>query len=109
MPRYRQDPITHKLVLVTEDSYHRSRSDAPTILPDLPDTISSVDGSIIKGRAGLRRHNSNHKVVDSREFADTWSKAREKRDDFFTGNDNTHKKERKEALLKTIHQMEQNR
>lgn len=34
-----------------------------TILPDLPDFVSSVDGKTYSGRAGMREHNARHNVV----------------------------------------------
>lgn len=33
------------------------------IIPDAPDVVSPIDGTIIKGRAGLREHCKKHDVV----------------------------------------------
>ena len=40
----------------------------PTIMPDLPDTVSPIDGSIIRGRAGLRDHCARHDVIPTEEL-----------------------------------------
>ena len=40
----------------------RGRSSA-TVLPDLPDFVSPIDGKTYSGRAGLRSHNDRHNVV----------------------------------------------
>ena len=39
------------------------------ILPDLPDFVSPVDGSIVSGRAGLREHNLRNNVVNTLDLA----------------------------------------
>ena len=38
-------------------------SSAPTIMPDLPDFVSPIDGKEYRGRAGLREHCKVHDVV----------------------------------------------
>lgn len=40
-----------------------SVSRGPTILPDLPDFVSPVDGKHYSGRAGMREHNLRNDVV----------------------------------------------
>lgn len=40
-----------------------------TFLPDLPDFKSPIDGSIVRGRAGLREHCSKHNVVPTADLA----------------------------------------
>jgi len=37
--------------------------DGVTILPDLPDFVSPIDGKTYRGRAGLREHNIRNDVV----------------------------------------------
>lgn len=44
------------------DNYGSGRR-APAIHMDYPDTISPIDGTIIKGRRGLREHCQKHDVV----------------------------------------------
>ena len=41
---------------------------APTILADAPDFISPIDGSLVRGRAGLRDHCARHNVVPTAEL-----------------------------------------
>ena len=36
---------------------------APTILADIPDFRSTIDGTIVRGRAGMRDHCARHNVV----------------------------------------------
>lgn len=40
----------------------------PMVMPDLPDTVSPIDGSIIRGRAGLRDHCARHNVVPTEDL-----------------------------------------
>jgi len=40
----------------------------PTIMPDLPDFVSSVDGKVYSGRAGMRDHCARHNVVPVEEL-----------------------------------------
>jgi hypothetical protein len=57
-------------------SYYKG-SDAPpgpqpsrgaTILPDLPDFVSPIDGKLYSGRAGLRDHCARHDVVPTADL-----------------------------------------
>ena len=40
-----------------------------TVMGDLPDFVSPVDGSIVSGRAGLREHNLRNNVVNTLDLA----------------------------------------
>jgi hypothetical protein len=42
---------------------------ATTVRGDIPDFVSPVDGSVVRGRAGLREHCARHDVVPSAELA----------------------------------------
>jgi len=42
---------------------------ATAIMPDLPDFVSPIDGSVVSGRAGLREHNLRHNVVNTLDLA----------------------------------------
>lgn len=46
----------------------RPRNNGPTILPDLPDFVSPIDGRLYRGRAGLRDHCRRHDVVPNDEL-----------------------------------------
>ena len=39
-----------------------------TIMPDLPDFVSPIDGKLYSGRAGLRDHCARHDVVPNAEL-----------------------------------------
>ena len=65
---YIQDPVTHELI--PRDQYHAKKyADAPMIMPDLPDFKSPIDGSVVKGRAGMRDHCKKHNVVPTAELS----------------------------------------
>ena len=48
---------------------HQDAEGAPTILGDVPDFISPIDGTVVSGRAGLREHCRRHDVVPTAELA----------------------------------------
>lgn len=39
-----------------------------TIMPDLPDFVSPIDGLAYSGRAGMREHNRRHNVVPNADL-----------------------------------------
>jgi hypothetical protein len=45
-----------------------SATRGPTILPDLPDFVSPIDGKTYSGRAGLREHCRIHDVVPNADL-----------------------------------------
>lgn len=42
---------------------------APAVHMDYPDFVSPIDGTVVKGRRGLRDHCRTHDVVPTRELA----------------------------------------
>ena len=40
----------------------------PGIIPDIPDFVSPIDGSVVRGRAGLREHCKRYDVVPTNEL-----------------------------------------
>jgi len=56
-PRDGGDPIPKHLYTP------EARSAGYTIMPDLPDFVSPVDGKVYSGRAGMREHNLRNDVV----------------------------------------------
>ena len=40
----------------------------PTIMPDLPDFVSPIDGKLYSGRTGLRDHCARHNVVPTSDL-----------------------------------------
>jgi hypothetical protein len=55
--------------LVPKEEYQASL-DSPyyTVLPDLPDFVSPIDGKVYRGRAGMREHNRTHDVVPTADL-----------------------------------------
>lgn len=49
------------------EGFHNSRS-APTVMGDLPDFVSPIDGSVVSGRAGMREHCKQHNVVPTADL-----------------------------------------
>ena len=41
---------------------------APSIMPDLPDFVSPIDGRVYSGRAGMRDHCERHNVVPNADL-----------------------------------------
>lgn len=39
-----------------------------TFIPDIPDFVSPIDGTIVRGRAGMREHCKRHNVVPTNEL-----------------------------------------
>lgn len=63
------DPV--KKTLVPKHEYHAPevRRAGFTVLSDLPDFKSPVDGKVYSGRAGLREHNLRNNVVPVADLA----------------------------------------
>ena len=40
----------------------------PTVMGDLPDFVSPIDGTVVSGRAGLREHCRKHDVVPTADL-----------------------------------------
>jgi hypothetical protein len=76
--RYRWNPRENRLVEIDD-----AAESGIMIIPDLPDVVSPIDGSIIRGRAGMREHNRRHNVTHPSDFKETWARAREERARFF--------------------------
>jgi hypothetical protein len=68
MARMRWVMIEGKLIPADEVTAN-AEPKGPTILADLPDFRSSIDGSIVRGRAGMRDHCARHDVVPNQELA----------------------------------------
>ena len=41
---------------------------SPTVMGDLPDFVSPIDGSVVRGRAGMREHCKKHGVVPTADL-----------------------------------------
>jgi hypothetical protein len=42
---------------------------APYFIPDTPDFVSPIDGSVVSGRKGMREHCVRHNVVPTQELS----------------------------------------
>lgn len=40
----------------------------PTVMGDLPDFVSPIDGTVVRGRAGMREHCKRHDVVPTADL-----------------------------------------
>jgi hypothetical protein len=47
---------------------YREGAGYATVLPDLPDFVSPIDGKLYSGRAGLRDHCARHNVVPTADL-----------------------------------------
>ena len=52
----------------TEPRPSGDRAGYPSIMPDLPDFVSPIDGRSYSGRAGLREHCRRHNVVPNADL-----------------------------------------
>jgi hypothetical protein len=41
----------------------------PFVIPDVPDFVSPIDKTVVRGRAGIRDHCARHDVVPTQELA----------------------------------------
>lgn len=57
----------------------------PLICPDISEFVSSVDGSVITGRAALREHNIRNGVTFAEDFRGEWAKKAQERSEFMQG------------------------
>jgi hypothetical protein len=81
----------------TEPDYPAHGSSVgPTILPDLPDFVSPIDRTVVRGRTGMRDHCARHNVVPTQELKGLPFKKPEVR---------ASKGEIREAIIKTMHQL----
>jgi hypothetical protein len=69
---------------------------------DLPDFVSPIDGTVVHGRAGLRRHNKAHNVTNPADFTEEWRKKRIERDKFYSGDTSYDSERRKAAIIRAM-------
>ena len=48
---------------------HSEPTGRMSIMPDLPDFVSPIDGKLYSGRAGMREHCQRHNVVPTADLA----------------------------------------
>jgi hypothetical protein len=59
----------------------------PIVCGDIPDFVSTVDGRVIHGRAGLRRHNKELGVTFTDDYKQTWADFQRRRERIMSGDD----------------------
>jgi len=72
-----------------------------TILKDIEDFVSPVDGTHILGRASLREHNKRNEVTDYRDYTETRKKIQAEREAFRKGA--LPDAERREIIAKEVY------
>lgn len=75
------------------------------IMPDLPDFVSTVDGSVIHGRAGLREHDYKHGTTNVADYTETWAKRQRQRELYATGQ--LVDRKRTEAVARAFNHLEE--
>lgn len=63
-----------------QERYGKKRS-GPLVFADLPDVVSPIDGTVIRGRSGLREHFKRHRVTWADDFKEEWKKPRTPKSD----------------------------
>lgn len=79
---------------ISGHSSNGAGSAGPTILPDLPDFVSPIDGKLYSGRTGLRDHCARHDVVPTADLKGLPTSMPVKE---------LSRAERREAILKYVH------
>lgn len=93
--RYRWNPETQRQEIIAQTE---GASYGLTIMPDIPDFVSPVDGRIVHGRKGLREHNKELGVTNSADFTNEWKDKAKERERFFSGDSGYDRQSRVEAL-----------
>lgn len=65
--------------LIPIEEYIPKRERGLTIMPDLPDFVSPIDGSVVKGRKGYREHCRKHNVTGASDFTNEWRENEKRR------------------------------
>jgi len=106
MRRYRQNPVTLELELITDTTEPRSMD----VVRHFEAFKSPIDGSIIRNSRELKAHCDRHNVVPAGEFSKEFfeRKARE-REKFYKGHvDPKVSFQRKQQLYEAITRAERN-
>lgn len=100
--RYRWNPETQRQEPIAQSE---GMSFGLVIMPDIPDFVSPVDGSVVHGRRGLREHNKRNNVTNAADFTDQWKRQAQERAKLFTPGAGFDAKRRKEALIRAYDQL----
>ena len=106
MPRYRQDPVTNKMIPIDEAAARA----APGVYlhGDIESFISPVDGSVITDRRQLREHNKRNNVVNADEFTpEFYADAAKKRSDHYQGKTSRKETQARREVINEIIERQQ--
>lgn len=70
-----------------DEVFFQKRESTHTIMPDLPDFVSPIDGKVVHGRRGLREHDKRHKTTNIADFnkpGGVWDRRQQQRENLFT-------------------------
>lgn len=75
-------------------------------MPDLPDFVSPVDGSIVHGRRSLRDHNKRNNVTNAADYTNEWEEKAKERAQAFTPGAGYDSKRRREHLVRAYNELQ---
>jgi len=79
------------------------------IMPDIPDFVSPVDGSIVHGRRSLREHNKRNNVTNAADYTNEWKEKAKERAKAFTPGAGYDSKRRIMHLREAYDKLQQQR
>lgn len=104
--RYRWNPETCRQELIAQSE---GSSFGLIVMPDIPDFVSPVDGSIVHGRRSLREHNKRNNVTNAADFTNEWKEKAKERAKAFTPGAGYDSKRRKEHLIRAYEKLSRSR
>lgn len=97
-----QDPVTGKLI-PKELYVRRSNDTAPAVLDDIQPFVSPITKRVVSSRSGLRQHNREHGVTDSRDYsADYLQRRSDARVARMQGRTPEARQERRELIMREL-------
>lgn len=100
--RFRYNPTTKEMDEVYDQQV---REYGVLVMADIEPFVSTVDGTVITGRAHLREHMKQHGVTNAADYNSPggfWDKARQRRADFYAGKSNPDSARRIEQIKRAI-------
>jgi hypothetical protein len=73
-------------------------------MPDIPDFVSPVDGSIVHGRKSLREHNKRNNVTNAADYTNEWKKKAAERAKLFIPGSGYDRERRVQHLVRAYEQ-----
>jgi hypothetical protein len=100
--RYRQNPKTLEMELISESEGARPRDRGILICPDIAPFKSVVDGTVITGRRALREHNKRNDVTFAEDFRGDWERSSKERESMYSGDPKFDRKRRVEHIVNSV-------